>query len=484
MKKHSIYRHILVAAMALAGMGAAQAQNSSLAYLSQRMPQCNSYNPAFFPERNNFYLLLPGANISFGSPLSYSNIFRTNAAGDTTIIDANHLLDTLSSDGRLRFNTDVDVIGLGLKIGRVHFTANAKVHTGFGLGLPTGLSSFLNDGNMNYRGEGNELYLLDGDLLNANIYAEGGVGLGVAFLDDALTVGARLKMFVGYLNASTYNTALRLYTAEDLSELRTTLNYDLRTAGCVALDSASLGRLRSGDLTGLNYLPENRGFGLDLGARFVWKKFDFSASLLDLGASIDWKENVRHIVPANGEGTFSFSGIDLNEMLSAGSFSDTMFTQMVDSLMAMVDPTTVEGGSYRTYLPAKLNLSAMFRVTPWFRVGAMYHGEFDIKSSQPLNSAAFQPRNYRGRASVVGQVSLADWIEVIANVAVVDDGANVSWFNPGVGVSLSLFKAIQVSAIMDSFSTIYLVDAKSFSVSVGLNLMVVNKRFKWNEKKK
>ena len=216
----------------------------------------------------------------------------------------------------------------------------------------------------------------------------------------------------------------------------------------------------------------------------MWKKFDFSASLLDLGASIDWKENVRHIVPANGEGTFSFSGIDLNEMLSAGSFSDTMFTQMVDSLMAMVDPTTVEGGSYRTYLPAKLNLSAMFRVTPWFRVGAMYHGEFDIKSSQPLNSAAFQPRNYRGRASVVGQVSLADWIEVIANVAVVDDGANVSWFNPGVGVSLSLFKAIQVYALMDYISNIYLVDAKSFSVSVGLNLMVVNKRFKWNEKKK
>lgn len=478
-------RNILLLALLLAAFASTQAQNSNLIYSSQRMPQCNLANPAIFPARNNFFLILPGVNINFASPLAYSDIFQYTPGDSIATINANNIFESLSRDGRLSLNTELNTVGLGLKAGPLFLTGYLNAHMGFQLGIPTGLAKFLSQGNSAFRGEGNELYLLDGSLLDINAYAEAGVGLGVEVF-QGLTVGARFKMYNGYFNASTVNTMLRLYTADDISSIRTDLYYQLRMAGCFPTDQivqtdeeGNVSINIPSDLE-LSYMPNNRGYGIDLGARFEWRKFDFSASLQDLGASIRWDDNVQYATPTNDQSSFTFTGLEFNDCIDEnGNFNLDFATLLLDSLNYMIQPTFAPGEGYRTYLPTKLNLSAMYKLTPWLRLGAMYHGEFAHHSTDLLDNEAFNFRNYRGRTSVVGQVSLMDWIEVVANMAVVDDGNKVSWFNPGIGLDVSLFKMIQVYALMDYISNIYLVDAKSFNISFGLNIMLINKRFDW-----
>ena len=50
------------------------------------------------------------------------------------------------------------------------------------------------------------------------------------------------------------------------------------------------------------------------------------------------------------------------------------------------------------------------------------------------------------------------------------------WVNPGVGVSLSLFKSLQFYALFDHVSDMYLVDGKSFRFFFGINLMLGHER--------
>lgn len=469
---------VLVMTVNLLMPGQAKAQVSNLVYSSQRMPQMNYANPALFPSRNNAYLILPSANIRFASPLSYNNLIEYNPGDDTAYVNFNHILDTLSRDGRMILNSDMNLIGLGVKVGKVFVTLGANAHVGTQFGLPKGLCTFLNEGNMGYRGAGNELYLLDGDLFNMTAYVEAGLGVGVEII-DGITVGARVKVFDGYYNVTTAETMFALYTAEDMSELRADLNYQIRTAGCFAMDTNMLHGDFSGLMNSFNAVPTNYGVGIDLGARWETRLFDVSASIQDLFASITWKENVRALTPANGGTSFSFNGIDVSSMLQGGNFDNSEFSAMMDSLLNLANTSIGPAEVYHTYMPTKFNVSGMYKALPWLKVGAMMHGEIDRGRIKSISKDIKAYRGFRATTSLVGSASIGDWLELVANVAVVDDGNKINWFNPGMGFSLALGKCVQVYGLLDYLSSIYLVDAKSFNLSVGMNLLIVNKKFHW-----
>ena len=50
------------------------------------------------------------------------------------------------------------------------------------------------------------------------------------------------------------------------------------------------------------------------------------------------------------------------------------------------------------------------------------------------------------------------------------------WINPGVGVSLSLLKSIQIYTLFDYVSGMYFVDGKSFRFFFGMNLVLGHER--------
>lgn len=437
---------------------------SNLIYSSQRIPNANEYNPAFFPKNSKMYLSLPGANLKFQSPLSIDNIFQY-APGDTaTFINFNAILDTLKDNSKIALDAKIPLVGLGVKFGKNFITLNSSINLGTRLGVPSGIATFLNEGNYGYRGVGNELYLLDGDLLNVNLYAEVGLAYGRQITDN-LTIGARVKVMDGYFNLSTDKTLVKLFTDENLNEVSADVYYQLNEAGVIAFDS-------TGNASITSYIPKNFGVGFDLGARYETDRFDFSASLVDFASTISWSDNCKKIVPANGEGTLSFGGLDMSGLISGGSIDTTILSGLTDSIMSIVTPAFIEGESYTTSVPTKLNLSASYKIFDWLRVGALFHGEFGktIKQVSTLNSE-MRNSGFSSSTSIVGEVNLFDWFEVIANFSVVDDGHSINWFNPGIGVNLSIARTLQVYAMMDYISNLHLVEAKSFNVSVGLNLL-------------
>ena len=75
MKNYRLYLISATMLMAFGGNVCAQFdETNSLFYHAQRAPQSNLLNPAFHPNRNSFYLALPGADIQFGSPLAFSDM--------------------------------------------------------------------------------------------------------------------------------------------------------------------------------------------------------------------------------------------------------------------------------------------------------------------------------------------------------------------------------------------------------------------------
>ena len=271
----------------------AGAQSSSLLYGSSRNPLANSTNPAFFPRNSRGYLSLPTVSIGLNSPLSYASIFHYDSTDDKTHINLNNLLDTMSNGEKLRFNTGIYPIGLGLNFNKFFITVSTEAKVDVRFSLPEGIVTFLNEGNYGYTGPDNAIELLDGDLISARVYAEAALGFGYR-ITDRLTVGGRLKMLAGLMDLSNGGSSITLTTAPDYSSMTANMNLNLNYAGLMSINYDSVSGKTTMDFNA--GMPKSMGFNMDLGARYATDLFDVSASILDLGPGIHWKDNIRKVV--------------------------------------------------------------------------------------------------------------------------------------------------------------------------------------------
>lgn len=455
MKKIFISLGILLAS------ATAMAQVSNVMYSSTRVPQMNALNPAFYPANNRFYIALPGVNMQLQSPLAISDIMQYDAAAGQTNVNLNNLVSSLAENGSLNLDANIHLAGLGLKVGHGFLTASAMVKTSMHLGIPTGLMTFLNDGNYAHRGE--KMELVDGSLLNGQAYTEVAVGYGRELI-EGLTVGARLKVLNGLASATTAGSSLSLTTAEDLSSMEATLATRVQYSMFQMKDSTGASTI--------NPITNNWGWGLDLGARYKWGMFDFSASVSDLGKGIEWKDNLKSIVSRNSEGgVFRFEGLDVTSLISGGSLDSNITNALADSITAMLQYDVMDGESFVTRVPTKISAGVMVNPISIVRAGVLFHGEID----RYVNAEdAFS--KLRSNTTLLGNVNLNDWVEVMVSASIVGDGDHVSWFNPGVGVNLSLMRSFQLYAMVDYISNLRLVECKSFNLAVGLNLLLGNRK--------
>ena len=463
-------RHLVLAATLglMVAMVIPQTVNgqSNIMYGSTRNPHMNATNPAFIPSHSRAYLSLPGANINFSSPLAYSSIFQYDTADSKTYINANNILDTLTNGEKMRFGTNVQVAGLGIDFGKVFLTVSGEAKVDMGFELPSGLVTFLNEGNYNHTGD-NVLELLNGDLVNARVYGEAAVGLGIR-LTDRLTVGARGKMLLGYMDISNAGSSLTIATAPDYSSLTATLDLDMNYAGVLDVTTDENGK-RTFSIT--SYTPQNYGFNFDFGARYETDLFEISASVLDLGPGIHWTDNIRKIVSARENNSFTFTGLDVSDVMQGGSIDSSFANRLIDSLKTLTEYKFVEGGEdYWTTIPTKVNLGGMLHVSEGFSAGLLFHGEIERGVVKEGDVVKTKNTGFYSRTSLLARLNLHDWVEVVASASVLSSNDTWNWFNPGVGVTVTPFRAIQIYAFIDYISNIYIVDAKQLNVSLGLNM--------------
>lgn len=443
-----------LAMVAASSHSALRAQESTLFTMSTHMPQLNYLNPACFPSGDNFYLALPDFNINFISPISMNNIMQYDETRNKTIININHILDTMSLGDYARLNMSVHLLGFGFRTTHMFFTFSSQLRFNAMLGIPYNLFNITRTGNLSYVGEGNELQLLDGNLFNMNIYAEYAVGAAYSFnelpIPGRVVVAVRPKLLVGYANINTVNTNASLYTAEDFSMLRADIAYQLR--------SSSVLSYHNGDITVNKFFPGNYGFALDLGARYNVNNLEFCFSLLDMGG-ISWKENVHEIRPQNGNGQFEFTGLDIAGLITEGQIDSTYLPTLKDTLVATIQPVSVDGEKYYQKIPTRFNISGAYRYKKLFKAGLTLHGEIYDK-------------RFYSTTTLSCDIAVADRVELMAGFSVINNGQSTDWFNPGIGACVSLFTALQLYAMMDYTSSVYLFDAKSVNIYAGLNLML------------
>lgn len=494
----------ILAALLLLAVGSANAQFSetnNLFYFAQRAPQSNQLNPAFFPSA--FYLALPGLNsLQLGLPLSIGEIVTYDSAQQANIINLNNVLGNLGDNNQFRFGLDLNLAGVGLRLGPLFVNANMQLRTNLNLGIPISVINTVLQGNVDPNtGEAiPEVTLLDGDLLNSQMYLETSVGAGMKIPMTGLTVGAHVKLLSGIYNIQTDNTKVTFETEEDYESVRARVYYELMGASAVPIDS-SFSELLS--LSGLNVKDVamslidinggNNGLAFDIGAKFDLGIFSFSASINDLSAGIHWQKNVVSMVPKNGQGTIEFDGLDVADLLEGGTINtDSLTAYLEGQLDGMMPKFLVDSGDYWYSVPTKLNLGASINLG-LLRAGVLFHGQWDRGLLSKNNYSSIHEaltdatanynelkNTFRFNTTVSASVNLLNWIEVIAGSSIVYDGHSKisldNFLNPGVGIIVTPATLLQAYVMVDYASSMYAAQMKAFNLKLGFNMLIGSNR--------
>lgn len=439
-------------------------ETNSLFYHSIRVPQNNQDNPALFPASTKVYVTLPGVGLSFGSPLSISNMLTPT---DTvTYIDFNKICDQLTENNKLRTDLSIDILGFGFKIGNSFFDGSVRLHNNISFGIPIDAINFLRQGNVDKNGDPiNRVDILDGDLFNAQSYTEIAVGGGHKFDDLGLTVGAKAKMLFGIASINTNNTHVDLETSSNLDDMTINAYYQLNSAGIVKFDTAFKPIFTDG------FMPKSNGLSFDLGASYKLGPVTLSASIIDLSRGINWKQNATQITPKGGTSSFSFSGVDFNDLFGDNGFTLDSLTNLYADKIDSLNFEMGDGTGYWHSIPTKVNLGASISFLKICRAGILLHGQWDRGLITSKKAIDYESQKFRYNATLSASINLKNWLEVTVANGFISDAEGFSILNPGIGLTASIGTAFQVYIMADYVSSIYLVEAQSFHFMTGINLL-------------
>lgn len=440
-------------------------QEGSVLYHSIRLPQSNIVNPAFFPDAVAF-ISLPTINPYISMPFSYKELdLKYDPDRDATLLNLNHVGALLKRRNIFRAGINLDIIALGYRYkGKNCFTFSLRNITSMSLTIPNTVVDAMNEGNAYHTGSDNQLLILDGDVGNIQSYAEIAVGYH-RIINRHWQVGGKFKWLQGIMNVNTDDLSLRLYTSEDYSTLQSTLDYNARMSGIFCWDSSKL-KLERG-------VPNNTGWAIDLGGMYKIKGFTFSASILDLSPGIHWRSHIYKLTPKSGHNTITYSGMDLRNTINYEGFDSTFIGNVGDTLLSMVDPEKVSGGDYWYPIPTKFNIGASWSFRRYFRVGLLYHGEFERGLITPGRGARLLKNGrFRHCTTLSFSGNLYNWFEVTVGTSMVSDGVNFNPFNPGIAISFTPKNVAQLSLVCDYISSLRVVKMRDVNVRLQFSLLL------------
>ena len=468
MKKISL---LIVAAILLIGAKQSlfaqhELSSNELFYHSVRVVQSNDVNPAFFPRNTTGYLALPQFNTSFCLPLSYSEIgFQYDDVTDKTFINVNELVEKLGDgNNKFNFNSSINLIGFGIDFGQYYITFSTKLALNTTVTVPTDVFNVIsNMKGSSWIGRDNAAKIASDDLLLFNSYTRVSIGGGYHFATLPLTIGAHVNILDGLVNINTDKTDIRIYATDQYySSVIGDVNYHVRHAGCLDIDTNYK--------VSITDIPSNLGLTFDLGATFEMGNFEFSASLIDIGPGIHWKQNVVNSIPRGHR--IEFSGYDISSVIQGGTFNNNFAAEFRDSVLNVINAKNETTGDFWYSIPTRINLGASYAFNKeMFKVGFLFHGEWEKGLMCPGFGMNIPQNTFRFNTTFSFTANIFDWLEAMVGNSFVFDGGRTDLINPGVGIVLTPLKAIQIYAVADYISSFYLVDSKSFNCNLGINIL-------------
>lgn len=314
---------------------------------------------------------LPG-KVTIGLPGVYNDLYVENItygellveSGGRTFLDANQGINLLGDRNEIRDHFDFETIGFAIRGNKFSFGFAHRIRYDAQLDYPKTLAQVIWQGNAQFIGQTVDI----APVVNVLGYHEFGFSAAYTFAKK-LTIGGRLKYLSGISDVSTTEgSTLELTTAEETYDLTLDQDYVINSAGALEYNGLD-GVSTDFDFAAIdfnNFLGKNSGIGIDLGASLDLGKIRLQAAALDLGAGIDWEEDVKNYTLA---GQNSFTGLDVLQNLLDDT---TSFDGLLDTLEMQFEPTETSN-SYRTDIGSQYMIGGEFDVNDRLTVGALVH---------------------------------------------------------------------------------------------------------------
>lgn len=351
--------------------------------------QNNRLNPAFFPKNKKVIIGLPGIyNDAFVSGFTIDDIETTNEEGQK-ILDINRAISFMDASNTLLGTASVETISFGFRSKKWHFNFGHAVNFQGIADYPKSLAQLIWEGNSQFIGQ-DVPFDTDFQVMGYHEWS-----LGLAFdVADNISVGGRIKYLsgIGVTTTDPDRKALSLFTDEETYALRLTSDFVVNNAGFLDFNGFSDIRFDAGagDFNADQLFSSNNGLAFDLGIRGQISNWEFSASVLDIGA-IDWEDEVTNYTLS---GVTDYAGLDILEDITD---DDADFPAILDSLEQIYNPIETS----RAFTTDLINRGYGYVAYRggWWKVGATAH--FSRWRDQTFTAFGF---------GVQGQIT--DWLSL------------------------------------------------------------------------
>lgn len=411
--------------------------------------QANRLNPSVVPKAN-YVIGGPGLynNLRVNN-IVYNDLFGTNSQGET-ILQVDDAIAKLGDQNRILENLDIETISLGARLGNIWVTLGHSLRSNAILNYPKTLPQLIWQGNAQFIGQ----TISFGPEMNMNSYHE--IGLGLVFeVSKGFTLGGRVKYLSGINSIASNRNLLELTTDDEVYQLSMNADYLVNSAGSLQYDGWSelAVAFNFGTLTGDHLFGKNTGTAFDLGATIQLGRLSLSASALDLGAGIEWKDDVHNY---RLDGVYEYAGLDLARNILE---NDDELGSVLDTLEAIYNPVETDT-PYTTILPKRYYLNAGYQLNDTWHLGALVYYE---NGKMGLSEPAFA---FGANAQIIAPLNLG------ATLAY----RHEQFTNLGLNLSLQIGPARILVATDNIVTAIRPKESHSANLRLGTSFLFAKKR--------
>ncbi len=413
-----------------ASIFSAIAQQEQVLGFTQELWQSNLTNPAMLPEKK-IHIMLPSVFITGNSDYSLNDFIHVDPeSGRRQLIDT-VILAKLTNSNKLAATTNIQTIGASFPINsKIRVSLNHAIIGDSKFDISGDLARGVVRGISQFAGRTVAL----GSAENGNLRNELGIGIAYA-LNGNINLGVRVKLLSGV--AGVFTPTTKVDATFDAAAKQINFNNDF------SILTFSENRIKN--ITGnlISPFSSNSGFSFDLGGTFKLGKLNFSASLLNIGGSINWKNGGKTY---STKGNFTYNGNNAADLFNPAK------TGYLDSLKKYIGYTETPSATYTQNLPLRIYLSGSYEVSNYLRLSALFYNEGGNNSQSGI---VFDASTHIGK---------------IINFGLSYGSRYGSFNNLGTHLTLNL-GPVQFYGLTDNvlaFFTPY--DAKSASGRLGVNL--------------
>jgi hypothetical protein len=455
MFRTGIVRKIIYSAVILISLFIQQtvyAQQDFILYNMQAVPQRMYDNPAFRPSDSAIFIGLPVLSSQYlslsNSGFKYSDLIKHDPTNDSLYADVNNMLSKLAKQNYISFDYHVDILSFGFPVEKNYFSFSVTEKIDFRLSYSQAFMNFIWNGNGAYLGQA--INLSPG--IDFTHYRDYGLGWSRE-ISDKLTIGIKLNYLYGMENVSTVNPDVSIYTDPN--------NFDITAQSSLLINTAGVNSNSFDNFNIGNYLfkKNNNGASIDFGVSYKPNdRLTFSASVVDLGF-ITWNNGVTNYESNNPGASFTYQGINLNDIIDNSSFQLGNELQTIGDSVEKIFKIDTLHHSYSTMLATQMYLSANYNITKKSNVALLFYGQLFDNTIYPGVTLSYNQQ-------------LGRWLTASASYSIY----NRSYNNIGLGLSLNA-GAFQFYIVSDNaLGILYPQNTQNLMIHFGFNLTFRHKK--------